>query len=135
MSKIALSSDLKLPYEAVTQTFAILAMRGVGKTHTASVFAEELSKARLPYRVIDPTGAWWGLRASADGKSDGFPVTILGGDHGDIPLEEHAGKIIAQSRGALSQESDPAAAHHRRGGRRGAAEAALGRAAHAGRDR
>ena len=50
VSKLVLSTDLKLPHEAVTQTFAILAMRGVGKTHTASVFAEELSKARLAYR-------------------------------------------------------------------------------------
>ncbi len=104
MKGLLLSPDLKLPAEAVTQTFAILAMRGVGKTHTASVFAEELSKARLAYRVIDPTGAWWGLRASADGKGEGYPVTILGGDHGDIPLEEHAGKLIA----GISAEDAPA---------------------------
>jgi hypothetical protein len=104
VSKLVLSTDLKLPHEAVTQTFAILAMRGVGKTHTASVFAEELSKARLAYRVIDPTGAWWGLRASADGKGEGYPVTILGGDHGDIPLEETAGKLIA----GISAEEAPA---------------------------
>ncbi len=93
--KLTLSKDLKLPLDAVTQTFAILAMRGVGKTHTASVFAEELSEAGLPFVVLDPTGAWWGLRASADGKGDGYPVTILGGDHGDVPLEEGGGKLIA----------------------------------------
>lgn len=93
--KLTLSPDLLLPLDAVTQTFAILAMRGVGKTHTASVFAEELSEAGLPFVVLDPTGAWWGLRASADGKKDGYPVTILGGDRGDVPLEEGAGKIIA----------------------------------------
>jgi hypothetical protein len=93
--KLRISSDLSLPTEAVTQTFAILAMRGVGKTHTASVLAEEFCDARLPFAVLDPTGAWWGLRASADGKGEGYPVTILGGDHADAPLEETAGKVVA----------------------------------------
>lgn len=90
-----IATGLSLPLKAVTQTFAILAMRGVGKTYTASVLAEEFSKASLPFAVLDPTGAWWGLRASADGKGVGYPVTILGGDHGDVPLEEAAGKVIA----------------------------------------
>lgn len=97
------ATGLSLPLKAVTQTFAILAMRGVGKTYTASVLAEEFSKASLPFAVLDPTGAWWGLRAGADGKSAGYPVTILGGDHGDVPLEEAAGKVIA----ALLAEEAP----------------------------
>ena len=69
---IRIAAGLSLPLEAVTQTFAILAMRGVGKTHTASVLAEEFCDARLPFAVLDPTGAWWGLRASADGKGAGY---------------------------------------------------------------
>lgn len=101
--KLHIAKGLSLPDEAVTQTFAILAMRGVGKTHTASVMAEEFCKASLPFRVIEPTGAWWGLRASADGKTEGYPVTILGGDHGDAPLEETSGKLIAN----LSPEEAP----------------------------
>jgi hypothetical protein len=101
---LRISSDLKLPLEAVTQTFAILAMRGVGKTHTASVLAEELCEARLPFVVLDPTGAWWGLRATADGKGEGYPVTILGGDHADAPLEETAGKVVAEM---LAEEARP----------------------------
>lgn len=40
MLKIA--PHLSLPIEAVTQTFALLARRGAGKTHTASVIAEEM---------------------------------------------------------------------------------------------
>jgi hypothetical protein len=90
-----LAEGLVLPAEAITQTFAILAMRGVGKTYTASVMAEEFSEAGLPYCVLDPTGAWWGLRASRTGKGPGYPVTILGGDHGDVPLEETGGKLVA----------------------------------------
>jgi hypothetical protein len=102
--KLHLAHGLALPLDAVTQTFAILAMRGVGKTYTASVFAEELSKAELPFAVLDPTGAWWGLRASADGKESGYPVTILGGDHADAPLEETAGRVIAD---LLAEEAPP----------------------------
>lgn len=92
---IKLAAGLTLPLDAVTQTFAILGMRGVGKTTLATVIAEELTEAELPFVVLDPTGAWWGMRAGRDGKSEGYPVTILGGDHGDVPLEETAGKLIA----------------------------------------
>ncbi len=95
MIALKFSSELSLPLDAVTQTFAILAKRRVGKTYTASVIAEEMVVARLPFVVLDPTGAWWGLRSSADGKHDGLPVIIIGGAHGDVPLEATAGKVIA----------------------------------------
>lgn len=96
MDHLELSDDLILPIEAVTQTFAILAKRRVGKTYTASVMAEEMVKAGLPWVAIDPTGAWWGLRSSADGMSPGLPVIIIGGAHGDLPLEPGSGKVIAE---------------------------------------
>lgn len=91
---LELSKDLKLPLEAVTQTIGILAKRGAGKTYTASVLAEEFVNAKLPFCVLDPTGAWWGLRVLADGKP-GLSVIIIGGKHGDIPLEPTAGKLTA----------------------------------------
>jgi hypothetical protein len=84
-----------LPDEAVTQTFGILAKRGVGKTYTANVMAEEMYKAGLPFVVVDPIGVWWGLRSSADGKKPGLAVTILGGEAGDVPLEPTGGKVVA----------------------------------------
>jgi uncharacterized protein len=95
MADLRLSNDFTLPVEAVTETFAILAKRGVGKTYTASVMVEELLKAGLRTVVVDPIGVWWGLRASADGKHPGLPIVILGGDHGDVPLELAAGQVIA----------------------------------------
>ena len=85
-----------LPPEAVTQTFALLAKRGSGKTYTASVLVEELLKAGLPTVVVDPVGVLWGLRASADGKGPGLPIVIIGGDHGDAPLEASSGETIAE---------------------------------------
>jgi DNA helicase HerA-like ATPase len=93
--KLHISPDLALPIEAVTETFAILAKRNAGKTYTAGVIAEELWKAQLPFVIADPVGVWWGLKSSADGKRAGFPITILGGEHGDLPLESTAGKVVA----------------------------------------
>lgn len=95
MTKLRVSKDLSLPNEAVTQTFAYLGKRGSGKTYAAGVMVEQMIRAGLPVVVVDPIGVWWGLRFGADGKSPGLPVLILGGEHGDVPLEEGAGAIIA----------------------------------------
>lgn len=97
MSKhqLHISSTLLLPMEAVTQTFAILAKRGVGKTYTASVMAEEMIKAKQQVVIIDPIGVWWGLRAGANGSDEGLEIIVMGGEHGDIPLESTAGETIA----------------------------------------
>src|SRR5438445_6375727 len=91
-----------LPLDAVTQTFAILAIRGAGKTCTAAVFAEEMCKARLPWICFDPVGVWWGMRATADGKPSGFPVVVIGGEHADLPLDKHGGGETAE---ALASET------------------------------
>jgi hypothetical protein len=95
MKKLVISKEVSLADDIVTKTVAILAQRRKGKTYTASVIAEEMVVAKVPFVVLDPTGAWWGLRSSADGKKPGLPVVILGGQHGDLPLERGAGKFIA----------------------------------------
>jgi hypothetical protein len=81
--------DVSLPLDFATQTTAILARKRMGKTYLASVMAEELAAAKLPFVVLDPTGAWWGLRSI-------YPVVIIGGAHGDVPLEPTSGKVIAE---------------------------------------
>lgn len=86
-----------LPLEFTTQTAAILAKKGSGKSYTASVIAEELLANNQQVVVLDPTGAWWGLRSSADGKSDGHGIVVIGGDHADVPLEPTAGEVLAQA--------------------------------------
>lgn len=85
-----------LPLEALTTMTAIIGRRGSGKTTTALVIAEEYINAGLPCVLMDPNGVHWGLRSGADGESPGLAVTILGGAHGDLPLEETAGKLIAE---------------------------------------
>ena len=92
---LCVSDDLTLPIEIVTQTQVILAKKGAGKTYTAAVEIEEALKLKQQIVVLDPTGAWWGLKASADGEKAGFPIAIFGGEHADIPLEESAGEVVA----------------------------------------
>ena len=86
-----------LPIELVTSTQAILARKRSGKSYTASVQAEELLRHKQQIAAIDPTGAWWGLRSSATGEGPGFPVVVFGGDHADVPLEPHAGRMLARA--------------------------------------
>ena len=57
MSGLRIAEDLELPLEAVTQTFAVLAKRGVGKTYLAMVIAEEMLKAGLQVVIADRV-AW-----------------------------------------------------------------------------
>lgn len=97
MTKLKISPTLSLPLDFVTSTQAILAKKGKGKTYKASVQAEELLDAGQQVVAIDPTGAWWGLRSSADGKAEGYPITIFGGEHGDVALEPTAGEVIADA--------------------------------------
>jgi hypothetical protein len=91
------SPHFRLPLSIVTATIAILARKGRGKTYTAAVLAEELLEAGQVPVIIDPTGAHWGLKSSADGQKPGYPVVVFGGEHGDLPLEEHAGETIARA--------------------------------------
>ena len=93
--ELRLSDDLVLPIDVVTQTIAILAKRGVGKTYTASVMVEEMLMAGLHVVILDPVGVWWGLRSSVDGKSDGLPILIMGGKHADVPLDKSSGSYVA----------------------------------------
>ncbi|PBA23654.1 hypothetical protein CKJ66_27325 [Mycobacterium avium] len=92
---IVLAETLILPPEAVTETFAILATRGSGKSATAHRLVEQLYHAGLPTVVIDVKGDWWGIRSSADGAGPGLPFVIFGGDHADVPLEPTAGELLA----------------------------------------
>jgi hypothetical protein len=94
---IRISATLALPISFITSTQAILAKKRRGKSFTAQVEAEELLELGQQIVVLDPTGAWWGLRSAADGKSPGYAVTIFGGDHGDVPLEASAGEALAHA--------------------------------------
>lgn len=92
-----ISPDLSLPLTFVTATDGIFASKGMGKSHLAQVAAEELLDLGQVIVAIDPTDAWWGLRSSADGKSEGYPILVIGGDHGDMKLEPEAAVDLAEA--------------------------------------
>ena len=88
-----------LPEEALVQTFAVMGMRGSGKSTLESVMAEEFCHVNLPWIILDPPGVGWGLRAGKDGKPAGGlrNVVVFGGPHGDLPLEKSDGAKIAEA--------------------------------------
>jgi hypothetical protein len=89
---------LVVPYsEAAGMTNTILARRGSGKTYLAGVLAEELMEyAGGPtVVVVDPMGVWWGLLATADGRSVEGDRLLLGGPRGHLPLRPGDGARTA----------------------------------------
>lgn len=97
MSEINLG-NLKMPINAATKSFAILAKRGAGKTYLGGVMAEEFAANRIPFVVFDPIDVWWGLRLAANGKEKGLPVVVFGvGKHADIQIDREMGREIARA--------------------------------------
>jgi hypothetical protein len=92
---LKLADNLKLPVDAVTQTFVVYGGKGTGKTNFGGVLAEELYKAHQRFSVIDPMGVWWGLQHGRDRTSPGLEILLLGGPHGDLPIEPSAGSVVA----------------------------------------
>lgn len=88
--------EVCLPLDAATRRMAILAMSGAGKSNASVVMAEGMYDAGIPWVAIDPKGDWYGVRSAGTGDTPGLPIPIFGGRHGDLPLEPHAGKMIAE---------------------------------------
>lgn len=95
-----------IPRSALEHHVAFVGKTGSGKTGSAkSGIIEPALAAGERVCVIDPTGAWWGLRLAADGKKPGFPIYVFGGDHGDFPLLASQGEMIAA---AIGESATPA---------------------------
>jgi hypothetical protein len=95
-NELVLGPSLRMPRDAVTQTFAFLGKRESGKSNAAGVLAEELFRAGAQFGVIDPVGIWWGLRVLQDGKTPGLKIYVFGGRHGDLPLLPGTGRLVAK---------------------------------------
>jgi hypothetical protein len=100
---IRISGSLSLPLDWITLATVVYGARGAGKTSFGRVVAEEAVKARQRFCAIDLKGDWFGLKSSADGKSDGIPVVIFGGEHADVPLEPDAGAFVGETVARLEQ--------------------------------
>lgn len=84
-----------IPTAALAHHIAFLGKTGSGKSNGAKVIAEEALDAGERVCVIDPTGAWWGLRLKASGKPSSYPVVIFGGLHGDVAIGPNHGAAVA----------------------------------------
>jgi len=92
--------------EVTAQHLGIVGRTGAGKTYTAKGLVEQLLAAGRRVVVLDPTGAWWGLRSRADGTA-GFPLPVIGGEHGNVPVQvEHAERLA----GWLTEAGKPRSA-------------------------
>lgn len=91
------AKDLKFPLDAATQTIGCIARKRAGKSYAAGKLVEGFYANGVQFVVVDPVGNWWALRLAADGKSPGLDVPVLGGLRGDIPLDPHGGKLVADA--------------------------------------
>jgi hypothetical protein len=95
-----------IPSQALDKHIAFLGATGSGKTSAAkSGVVEPSLEAGERVLMIDPTGAWWGLRVGANGKSKGYPIYIFGGDHGDYPLRAKDAAVLAEAFGTSSDSA------------------------------
>lgn len=95
--KFLIADDLVLKADHVVSTAGIFATKGMGKSYLAQVMAEEMLAHGQVVVAIDPTDAWYGLRASADGGGPGYPIVVIGGDHGDLRLEPGSAIELAEA--------------------------------------
>jgi hypothetical protein len=91
---LKLAKNLTLRLDFVTERIAFLARTGAGKSGGMRVEFEQFVDAGIFSIFVDPKGDAWGIRGA--GKGPGKQVLIIGGDHGDIPIEPTAGKVIAE---------------------------------------
>jgi hypothetical protein len=93
-----------IPREALDDRLGFIGTSGSGKTYNAGTAIEILLSQKARVVIIDPLGAWWGLRLLADGKKDSkFNVVIFGGEHADLPLNEQAGALLGETAATMSE--------------------------------
>lgn len=92
--QLQIADNLSLPLDFVTERVAFLARTGAGKSGGMRVLFEQILDNKQFAIFIDPKGDAYGIRG--DGIGRGYPVLVMGGDHGDIPLEYTAGKVAAE---------------------------------------
>jgi hypothetical protein len=96
--ELLIGEGFSLPAEDTLEAaIGIIGKRGRGKSGLVKVLMEELVRVGLPFVAFDPVGIMWGIRTSLDGLGPGLPVLVVGGKHGDLPLDRGAGARIAKA--------------------------------------
>lgn len=83
-------TDHPIPFAALDGKVGVLGATGSGKTFTAIGLVERMLDAGYQVIIIDPTGAYAGLRTA-------FPIPIFGGKFGDVPVREEDGAAVARA--------------------------------------
>lgn len=86
-----------IPEAALDDRLAFVGISGSGKTYGAGSAVERLLDTGARVVIVDPLDVWWGLRLTADGSRQAFALPIFGGAHGDLPLNDRAGKLIGET--------------------------------------
>lgn len=91
-------ANFPIPPGAFAQHTIALGKTRSGKSSKLRLIVERLldDVRQRPVCIVDPKGDWWGLKSSADGRSAGYPVIIFGGEHSDLPINEHSGAAVAE---------------------------------------
>jgi hypothetical protein len=84
------------PDAALDADIALLGKKGRGKTYTAKGLVEGLLQMGRRVIVLDPLSVWWGLKASANGRSPGFPIVVFGGPKADIPIRRMKDNVLIE---------------------------------------
>lgn len=88
MTKVLhVAEDRTLPVEILQDSTTIFGRKRSGKSNNAVVLVEEALDLHSQVVVLDPKGDWWGITSSFDGKSEGYPVVVIGGNHATIELD------------------------------------------------
>lgn len=92
-----------VPPEAFDDRLAVFGTAGAGKTYlTIGAIARLLDRSSRVI-AIDPLGVMWGLRSMPDGNPSSYKPVIFGGEHGDLPLNEHAGALIGETAATMRE--------------------------------
>lgn len=100
MKSLKVFKGLDIPVDyAATQKYVTLGASDSGKTFMLARFAEQCCEADIFFVILDPVGKHWSLRAGPDGNPEGGKrdVWVLGGLHGDVPLDPASGALIADT--------------------------------------
>lgn len=92
-----------IPDAALDDRLGWIGTSGSGKTYNAGGGVERLLASDARVIIVDPLDVWWGLRLTAEGKPSRFTLPIFGGDHGDLPLNAHAGKLIGETVASMAE--------------------------------
>lgn len=99
-----------IPTAALDDRLGWIGTAGAGKTYSAGTAVERILARGGRVIIPDPLGVWWGMALSEDGSRPApwrnkGRLVIFGGEHGDLPINEHAGALIGETVAGMSESA------------------------------